>query len=33
MSELDSKLKSFYDAMKWDFPSENKKIAKKFFSF
>jgi DNA polymerase elongation subunit (family B) len=33
MSELDSKLKNFYDAMKWDFPSENKKIAKKFFSF
>lgn len=33
MSELDSKLKSFYEAMKWDFPSESKKIAKKFFSF
>ena len=33
MSELDSKLKNFYDAMKWDFPSETKKIAKKFFTF
>lgn len=33
MSELDSKLKNFYEAMKWDFPSESKKIAKKFFSF
>ena len=33
VSELDGKLKNFYEAMKWDFPSESKKTAQKFFSF
>ena len=33
VSELDGKLKNFYEAMKWDFPTENKKVAQKFFSF
>jgi len=33
VSELDGKLKNFYDAMRWDFPTENKKVAQKFFSF
>jgi hypothetical protein len=33
MSELDGKLKGFYDSMRWEFPSESKKVAKKFFSF
>jgi hypothetical protein len=26
-------LRNFYEAMKWDFPTENKKVAQKFFSF
>jgi DNA polymerase elongation subunit (family B) len=33
VSELDGKLRNFYEAMKWDFPTENKKVAQKFFSF
>jgi len=33
VSELDGKLKNFYEAMRWDFPTENKKVAQKFFSF
>jgi DNA polymerase elongation subunit (family B) len=33
MSELDGKLKGFYDSMRWEFPSESKKVAKRFFSF
>ena len=33
VSELDGKLKNFYVAMKWDFPTENTKVAQKFFSF
>jgi len=33
VSELDGKLKNFYEAMQWDFPTENKKVAQKFFSF
>lgn len=33
VSELDGKLKNFYEAIKWDFPTENKKVAQKFFSF
>ena len=32
-SELDGKLRAFYDALKWEFPSEHKKNAQKFFSF
>jgi DNA polymerase elongation subunit (family B) len=32
-SELNKKLRSFYDALKWEFPSEHKKNAQKFFSF
>ena len=32
-SELDGKLRTFYDALKWEFPSEHKKNAQKFFSF
>jgi hypothetical protein len=26
-------LKGFYESMKWEFPTENKKVAQKFFSF
>ena len=33
VSELDGKLKGFYESMKWEFPTENKKVAQKFFSF
>jgi DNA polymerase elongation subunit (family B) len=33
MSELDGKLKGFYDSMRWEFPSESKKTAEKFFTF
>jgi DNA polymerase elongation subunit (family B) len=33
ISELDGKLKGFYESMKWEFPTENKKVAQKFFSF
>lgn len=33
MSELDKKLKGFYESMSWEFPSESKKTAQKFFSF
>jgi DNA polymerase elongation subunit (family B) len=33
MSELDGKLKGFYDSMRWEFPSESKKTAQKFFTF
>jgi DNA polymerase elongation subunit (family B) len=33
MSELDGKLKGFYDSMRWEFPSESKKVAERFFSF
>ncbi len=33
MSELDSKLRGFYESMKWEFPTESKKVAQKFFSF
>jgi DNA polymerase elongation subunit (family B) len=32
-SELDGKLRAFYNALKWEFPSEHKKMAQKFFSF
>ena len=32
-SELDGKLRTFYDALKWEFPSEHKRNAQKFFSF
>ena len=32
-SELDGKLKAFYEALKWEWPSEHKKNAQKFFSF
>jgi DNA polymerase elongation subunit (family B) len=32
-SELDGKLRAFYGALKWEFPSEHKKNAQKFFSF
>jgi hypothetical protein len=32
-SELDGKLRAFYDALNWEFPSEYKKNAQKFFSF
>ena len=33
VSELDGKLKGFYESMKWEFPTENKKVAQNFFSF
>lgn len=33
VSELDKKLKGFYESMSWEFPSESKKTAQKFFSF
>lgn len=32
-SELDGKLRSFYESMGWDYPSEYAKTASKFFSF
>ena len=32
-SELEEKLKAFYRALQWEYPSEHKKIAQKFFSF
>jgi len=32
-SELDGKLRAFYEAMNWEWPSEHKKNAQKFFSF
>lgn len=32
-SELDGKLRSFYESLKWDYPSEYAKTAGKFFSF
>lgn len=32
-SELDGKLRDFYSALNWDFPSEARKVASKFFSF
>jgi DNA polymerase elongation subunit (family B) len=33
LSELDAKIRSLYDSMTWEFPSESKKIAERFFSF
>lgn len=32
-SELDGKLRAFYGALRWEYPSEHKKTAQKFFSF
>jgi DNA polymerase elongation subunit (family B) len=32
-SELDGKLRAFYNALSWEFPSEHRKNAQKFFSF
>jgi DNA polymerase elongation subunit (family B) len=33
VSELDGKLRGFYESMKWEFPTESKKVAQKFFTF